>query len=218
MGRRATTGAFVAVTCAFVLSACGSSQEQNATELHGYFPVSVRSSFPARQRLAQRSDFVVAVTNAGRRTIPDVAVSIVNPRVGTAAQSFGYLLPQPAPGQPLIANRSRPVWIVMRNPGRCRYGCRNLGPGGAATAYSNTWALGRLTAGQTARFRWRVEAVKAGHWRVRYEVAAGLNGYAKAEVVGASGHRPASHTYNVRILAAPRIAHVKRDGQVVYSS
>ena len=46
-----------------------------------------------------------------------------------------------------VANPSRPIWIVDRAPGPCRYSCRNGGQGAAVTAYSNTWALGRLKPG-----------------------------------------------------------------------
>ncbi len=210
----------VAAVClaATAITGCGSGSQQNANEPHGYFPVRVTTSFPVHQQLAQRTRFVVRVTNAGHVTIPNVAVSVINPKTGTAAQSFGYLLPKPAPGQPLLASRSRPVWVVIRNPGPCKYSCRNLGPGGAATAYSDTWALGKLRPGQTATFAWRLEAVKTGHWLVQYQVAAGLNGYAKAELAGAPGHKRAFGTYSVRISGLVPKAHVKPDGQVIYTA
>ena len=58
--------------------------------------------------------------------------------------------------------------------------CSQGGSGGAVTAYSNTWALGALAPGKTATFVWRVTAVKPGVHTVAWEVAAGLNGKAKA--------------------------------------
>ncbi len=157
---------------------------------------------------------VVRVTNTGRRTIPNVAVTVTNPSFGDAAQSFGLLIPAQGQGQPIIANRSRPIWIVMREPGPCAYSCRNGGPGGAATEYTDTWALGRLAPGATARFDWRVEAVRAGRFAVRWQVAASLNGHAKA--VNAAGQAAAGRL-QVRISSSPRRAYVKNDGQVVYS-
>jgi hypothetical protein len=208
----------VAALCAvLLLAACGSGSQQNPNEPHGYFPVRVSSSFPRSQQLAEHTRFVVKVTNAGNKTIPDVAVSVINPKNGDAAQSFGYLLPKPAQGQPLLASRSRPVWVVMQNPGPCKYSCKKLGPGGAATAYTDTWALGKLKPHQTATFAWKLEAVKAGSWKVEYQVAAGLNGYAKAELAGSGGHQKVSGTYSVKISTLVPKAHVKPDGQVVYT-
>ena len=214
-GRRLTAVAAVAaVAVAALVSACGGT-EQNAGEPHANFPVSVASSFPARQRLAEHSDFTVTIRNAGHAAIPNIAVTVVNPRYGSAAQAFGTLIPRNGPGQPILASRSRPVWIINQAPGPCGYSCRNRGPGGAATAYANTWALGRLAPGRSATFRWKLTAIKAGAYRVAYHVAAGLNGYAKA--VLADGE-PASGSYEVKIIAAPPQTFVKRNGQVVQSS
>lgn len=197
-----------------LISACGSGGEQNPGEPHFSFHVRVSSSFPVHQTLAQRTDFVVSVTNTSRRAIPNVAVTVTNPRFGDAAQSFGMLLPENGQGQPIIANRSRPIWIVMQAPGPCGYSCKLSGPGAAATAYTDTWALGRLAPGKTARFDWRLEAVQAGKFAVRYQVAAGLNGYAKA--VDGSG-RPVSGRFEVTISGRPQSTYVKNDGQVTYS-
>ena len=47
--------------------------------------------------------------------------------------------------------------------------CNQGGSGGAVTAYSNTWALGRLAPGATARFVWRVTAVSPGTHVVAYD-------------------------------------------------
>jgi hypothetical protein len=201
-------------TATLALTACGGGAEQNTNEHHRQFPVQVSSSFPTSQRLAQQSDLVIYVRNAGSATIPNVAVTITNPRYGTAAQAFGILLPPTGQGQPILASRSRPVWIIDRAPGRCGYSCRQGGAGAAVTAYSNTWALGRLRPGHTARFDWHVTAIKPGRYVVRYRVAAGLNGVAKA--VSRTGH-PASGSFVVRISSAPRRAYVKANGTVVYS-
>ena len=54
------------------------------------------------------------------------------------------------------------------------------GPRGGNTAYTNTWALGRMAPGQTKTFVWRVTPVEAGTHTVKYRVAAGLDGKAKA--------------------------------------
>lgn len=213
-GWRVTPGAVIgAVTVAALLSACGGT-EQNATEPHGNFPVAVSGSFPTRQRLAQTASFTVNVKNTGTEAIPNVAVTVTNPKYGSSAQAFGTLLPRPRAGRPLLASRSRPIWIIDKAPGPCRYSCRNRGPGGAATAYSNTWALGRLAPGRTATFRWLVTAIHAGDYTVVYAVAAGLNGSAKA--VTRSG-AAAGGAYRVRIMSAPRRTYVTSDGTVLHS-
>jgi hypothetical protein len=210
--RRLLTVAALAV--AWLVSACGGT-EQNAGEPHARFPVSVATSFPTGQRLAQQSSFTVRVRNTGHTTIPNVAVTVTNPKYGSAAQAFGTLIAANGPGQPILASRSRPVWIVNQAPGPCDYSCRNRGPGAAATAYSNTWALGRLKPGQTAIFQWKLTAVQAGAYTVEYQVAAGLNGYAKAVLSGGS---PARGRYKVTISPTPPQTTVAADGQVAQQS
>jgi len=152
-----------------LLSACGSQSEQNVGEPHHSFTVKVTSSFPAHQRLAQQTEMVVSVKNTSNRTMPDVAVTVTNPRYGDAAQSFGLLIPKPGTGQPLLASRSRPIWIINRAPGACGYSCKALGPGGAATAYTDTWALGALPPGKTATFEWHLTAIQAGTFKTPLE-------------------------------------------------
>jgi hypothetical protein len=214
-GWRVTLGAMLgAFTAAGLVSACGAT-EQNAAEPNAAFPVEVSSSFPTNQRLAQTTSFTVRVKNTGSGVIPDVAVTVTNPRYGSAAQAFGTLLAVPAAGQPILASRSRPVWIIDRSPGPCGYSCRQRGPGGAATAYSNTWALGRLAPGRTATFRWQVTAVQPGSYVVAYEVSAGLNGSAKA--VTGSGAR-ARGGYRVRIASAAPPSYVEPNGTVVHKN
>lgn len=208
-GRRVVVLAALAI--ASLIAGCGSA-EQNAGEPHGSFPVAVSSSFPVSQRLAEQASFRVRITNVGRHTIPDVTVTVLNPRYGAAAQAFGTLLRENAGGQPILASRSRPVWIINQAPGPCRYSCRSRGPGGAATAYTNTWALGSLAPGHTAVFRWKLTAVAPGTYTVEYEVAAGLNGYAKAVL---PDHSPARGRFDVHISSAPPQVTVQSNGQVV---
>ncbi len=207
----ATLGASVA------LAACGGSQTQASSEPRGRFPVSVdTASFPASQKLAQKAHLVIAVRNAGHRAIPDVAVTICNVTCaypapsgeGTSASAFGATI-----SQPYLASASRPVWIVDAAPGPCRYSCRNGGAGAAVTAYSNTWALGRLAPGHTARFDWAVTAVKAGHHVIAWQVAAGLNGRARAVLAGGGGSPHGTFTVTVR--SAPPRTYVNNNGQIV---
>lgn len=203
-----------------VVTACGgsgggSSSSHSASDPSGKFPVVAQASFPTSQRVAQHADLVIDVRNAGSKPIPNVAVTILNPADGTAADAFGKLLPQSQPGQAPLATRSRPVWVVDRPPGPCQYSCQQSGPGGAATAYSNTWAMGQLPPGRTAHFEWGVTAVQAGTYTVKYEVAAGLDGKAKA--VTANGGGPAVGSLKVNITTTPRQAYVNNNGQIVYT-
>lgn len=200
------------IAASFALAACGGGQSQDAGEASGIYPVRVTSAtFPALQRLAQQTQMVIAVRNVGAKTIPNIAVTISDPRRGTSVQAFAQYLNMPG-----LASHSRPVWVVDRAPEpagvACGYSCAAGGPGGAVTAYSNTWALGRLSPGATATFRWRLTAVAAGVHAVQYEVAAGLNGNAKARTAG--GAIP-KQTFVIRISPRPAQSYVNNNGQVV---
>ena len=210
-------GVIGALVAAVAVAACGGSQTQASGEPKGQFPVSVdTASFPASQKLAQKAHLVIAVRNTGSRAIPDVAVTICNVTCaypapkgeGTSAAPFGATI-----NQPYLANTSRPIWIVDAAPGPCQYSCRNGGAGAAVTAYSNTWALGRLAPGHTARFDWAVTAVKAGHHTVAWEIAAGLNGRAKAVLSGGGGLPHG--TFTVTVGSAPPQSYVNNNGQIV---
>jgi hypothetical protein len=53
-------------------------------------------------------------------------------------------------------------------------------PEGSTTAFTNTWAIGEVPAGDTRLFDWTVTAVRAGTYTLRFKVSAGLDGKAKA--------------------------------------
>ena len=198
------------------LSGCGGGSNQAASEPSGNFTVNVRrATFPPSQRLAQHTHMVIAVHNAGSKAIPNVAVTICNVTCaypapkgqGSSSQAFAANI-----NQSYVANPSRPLWIIDRAPGRCGYSCLNGGQGAAVTAYANTWALGRLAPGKTARFDWAVTAVQAGQHVVAWQVAAGLNGKAKA--VLANGSAPHG-TFAVQVKTAPAQSYVNNNGQIV---
>lgn len=206
-----SSGTIAAVAAIVALSGCGGTTRQDASEPSGNFTVAVPvASFPPSQRLAQHTRLVISVRNTGTKTIPNVAVTITDPTVGNAAQAFGELLA--SGGTQQLASRSRPVWIVDRPPGQCSYSCLAGGPGGAVTAYANTWALGKLAPGSTATFLWGVTAVKAGLHVIQYQIAAGLNGKAKA--VLADGRQPIG-SFRIRIQSAPQQSYVNSRGQIV---
>ena len=194
-----------------LLAACGGGARQDANEPSGQFPVRVLSAtFPSSQRLAEHTQLSLTLKNSGSQTIPNIAVTILNPSNGTGAQAFSQDI---SPGsQQDLASRSRPVWIIDQPPGPCQYSCRQGGPGSAVTAYSNTWALGKLAPGQTVTFAWGLTAVQAGRYKVEYQVAAGLNG--KARAVNAQGVQPTG-TFSVDISQKPQSAYVNNAGQIV---
>jgi hypothetical protein len=219
--RSCNCGLLGGVAVAVTLSACGGGSLQSANEPSGKFKVAVTSSFPSKQRLSQATNFVVKVTNAGKKAIPDVAVTICNVTCGytakdlqkgwgTAVGAFSYKLDMPG-----LASDSRPVWVVDQAPSPptgCGYSCKAGGPGGAVTAYSNTWALGRLARGKSVTFDWHVTAIQPGNYKVAWQVAAGLNGKALARTT--SGVQPQG-AFNVTIAKAPQQSYVNNSGQVV---
>jgi hypothetical protein len=213
------------ICAALLLTACGGGQRQDVQEPSGKFKVQITTaSFPASQRLSEHTHLVLAVHNLSNRTLPDVAVTICNvtcaypapPGEGTSAVAFAENLQMQG-----LAHPSRPVWVVDNPPGPCNSGCSanssngGGGPGGAVTAYANTWALGPLAAGQTAKFDFSVTAVKPGRHVVAWEVAAGLNGKAKA--VLQDGSLPHGK-FTVLIHNAPAQTYVNNNGQIVTTS
>jgi hypothetical protein len=209
-------GIIAGIGASMAIAACGSGAKQDAKEPSGKFKVDVNAaSFPSTQNLSQHTHMTIAVRNAGNKTIPDVAVTICNTTCafpapkgeGTSSQAFAANL-----SQQYLASPSRPIWVVDQGPGACQYSCQAGGSGGAVTAYSNTWALGRLRPGKTARFSWKLTAVSPGKHVVAWQVAAGLNGKAKA-ILG-DGSSPQG-TYAVDVSAAPQQSYVNNSGRIV---
>jgi hypothetical protein len=183
------TAAPAAALLVLGVAACGGDEpRQDAAERSGTYRVAiVRSSFPARQRLAAPARLVVVVRNIGRRTVPNVAVTV---------ESFSERSERTD-----LADAQRPVWVIDRPPR------------GSTTAYTNTWALGPMPAGRAKRFVWRVTPVQAGTHHLRYRVAAGLTGRAKAVL---AGNRVPEREVTVRVSARPVRARVDpRTGVVV---
>ena len=172
-----------------LLAGCGGeSARQDADEAKGTWKVEVvEAEFPASQRLAKQETMRIRVRNSDDRTLPNVAVTVE----GFSARSE----------QAGLADASRPVWVV------------DDGPRGGTTAYTNTWALGRIPPGETKTFEWRATPVKAGEHKLSYRVAAGLDGKARAQL--ASGSRPEG-SFSVNVRRDPSQARVDPDsGDVV---
>lgn len=182
-----------------LLAGCGAGARQNAGEAKGTFAMQVvHPSFPAAQSIARQTRLVLPVRNTGKRTVPNVAVTI---------DSFDYTSSYPS-----LAADKRPVWAIERGPGavasRPVESQEISPPGGGQTAYVNTWALGALAPGKTRTFVWHVVPVKSGSYTVRYTVAAGLSGNAKARL--ASGGLVRGQ-FTASIAAAPALTHVNPD-------
>jgi hypothetical protein len=185
-----------------LFAGCGGGERQDEDEPEGDFEMEVsRASFPTKQRLAQSSNLVITVRNAGDRTIPNVTVTV---------EGFNF-----RKDDITLADAERPQFVVNGLP-------REIGgfpeakdatPLGCDTAYVDTWACGRLEAGGEKTFRWSVTAVKAGDYRISYSVAAGLDGKAKAVGAAAGGAPRGTFTGTVSD-EAPKVR-VADDGKTV---
>ena len=182
--------------CALALGACGGGGErQDAKEPEGTFDVRITdASFPESQSIAESAKLKIAVKNEDSKTVPNVAVTIqTKPKDNSGApQAFAQ-----DTGDTSLSDDSRPVWIL------------DNAPKGGETAYTNTWALGALKAGETRDFEWTVTAVKAGEYDVDYAVYPGLTGKARP------GSDSGNGSFRVVIDDEPPAARVDDDGNVV---
>jgi hypothetical protein len=178
----------LAVAGAALVAGCGGGETQADDESAGTYQVDItRAEFPKRQHIGAEQEFLITVRNSGQEVIPNVSVSV-----------DGFASPTE---QPNVSDRSRPVWVV------------DDGPRGGDSAYVGTWTLGRLKAGASRTFTWRVVPVVAGERTVRYRVNAGLHGKAKATL--ADDAAPEG-TIDVSVAEAPTAARVDPEtGDVV---
>jgi hypothetical protein len=175
--------------CALAFAGCGGDEKrQDADEPKGEWVVEVaEAEFPRSQRLARQETMRIRVRNKEDRAIPNLALTV---------DGFSR-----ASNQQGLADPQRPVWIV------------DDGPRGGVTAYTNTWALGRVPPGEEKTFEFKVTPVKHGDHRVRYEVSAGLDGNARARLAG--GGQPEG-VFNVRVRRDPAQSRVDPDsGDVI---
>jgi hypothetical protein len=197
MRERPARGLLAAALGAALLATggCG-SKRQDDDEPSGRFRVAVTSaSFPAEQTIAESARLRIEVKNSDERAVPNVAVTVATKpeRPGAAPLAFGA-----AEADTRLADTAKPVWILDRPPA------------GGESAYTNTWALGRMSPGEAKTFTWLLTAVKAGRYTVTYRVAPGLDGKAK---VAAGEH--ARGSLKVTISDQPVPARVGDDGKVI---
>ena len=165
LGRRVTSRAGVLAgtlaALAVALGACGQDR-QDENEAEGKYKVDVVSaSFPGRQHLADEATLRIEIQNKDSRAIPNLAVTVDG--FGQRRENVG------------LADPERPVWIL------------NEGPRNSTSALTNTWTVGPVPAGQTRTLDWKMTAVRAGTYSLRYRVAAGIDGKAIAESFDGSG-------------------------------
>ena len=119
--------------------------------------------------------------------------------------------------QPGLADPNRPVWILengypkLLDPGEDEADLAAAPTAGAEAAQTDTFAFGPLAAGESKRIFWQVTPVEAGTYTVHYELAAGLNGKAKAVTDDGS---PVEGEFVVTISDKPPQARVNEAGQV----
>ena len=174
---------------AIAFAGCGGDEKrQDADEPRGEWVVDVvDAEFPSSQRLARQETMKISVRNTEDRAIPNIALTVDG--LSRASEQAG------------LADANRPVWIV------------DDGPRGGVTAYTNTWALGRVQPGATKTFEFKVTPVKPGTHEVSYRLSAGLDGKAKARVEG--GGRPEGK-FSVRVSRDPSQSRVDPDsGEVI---
>jgi hypothetical protein len=179
---------------AVLVAGCGGggSQRQDADEPRGSWTVNVvDAEFPSTQRLAKQETMRITVRNDDERAVPNVAVTV---------KGFSRRSEQAG-----LADPTRPVWIL------------DDGPRGGTTAYTSTWALGRMAPGATKTFEWRATPVVASPpgepFRLSWRVSAGLDGKAKARLPGGGVPRG---NFAVNISREPSQARVDPEsGEVV---
>jgi hypothetical protein len=197
---RPAAASLLACAAAISFAACG-GKRQDADEPKGNFPVEVlQASFPQQQKLAKSSRLVIVVRNAGSKTIPDIAVTV---------NGFDTRRKNPE-----LADPNRPIFVVDARDKQIGSfpESQPASPPGCDSAYSNTWACGPLRPGRVKRFQWTVTAVEAGPFTIRYTVAAGLDGRAKA--VDPSGDVPRG-SFAGTVSDVPPQARVADDGHTI---
>ncbi|MGH8572179.1 MAG: hypothetical protein ACREX8_06340 [Gammaproteobacteria bacterium] len=187
-----------------LLAGCGAAERQDEDEPEGEFAVDVtRASFPEKQRLAQSSNLVISVRNAGDRTLPNVALTV---------EGLDYRDEEAG-----LSDPERPQFAVNGLPREIGGfpEAKDAAPLGCDTVYVDTWACGALRPGDERSFRFSVTAVKAGPYEIGWRVAAGLDG--KARAVGARG-RPLKGLFAGTVDDEPPDTRIGEDGRTVVES
>jgi hypothetical protein len=210
---RTLIAAMASLLAATGAAACGGGEErQDENEPAADFPVEVTSAkFPARQRLAETSDLILEVENAGDETIPDLAITIYT---GDEKADGPFNIRSEQEG---LADPNRPVWILEHGYPKLLEPSIDLAElddeptAGAETAATNTYAFGAVAPGDSVTGVWRVTPVQGGTYTVHYEVAGGLDGRAKAVTADGS---PVEGEFVATISTKPPNTRVTDSGEV----
>ncbi len=191
----------LAVSCLALQAGCG-GERQDANAPTGEFPVEVvAAEFPEDQKLAQSSELVITVRNAGDETMPNVAVTV-----------DGFQYRKRDDGE--LADPARPAFAIEGD--KVEIGgfpeAKDASPAGCETAFVDTWACGRLEPGEEKEFRWRLTPVKAGEWTVGWRVSPAL--YGDAVAVASAGSEPRGE-FRVTVSDKAPQARVADDGVTV---
>jgi hypothetical protein len=189
------------LTCGIAVVGCGGGERQDANEPDGNFPVEVVSAtFGQKQKLAQTSELVITVRNTGKKSVPNVAVTV---------KGLNYRSTEPN-----LSDPERPRFALEGVPRQIGGfpEAKDASPAGCDTAYVNTWACGSLAPGKETTLVWKVTPVKAGPYDVSWQVAAGLNGNAKAVTTG--GGAPSGSFSGTVSRTAPKVR-IANDGKTV---
>lgn len=192
---------------ALSVAACGSDESSDAGETAGSYPVKIVSAeFPTKQRLGETTLLHLGVRNAGHKALPalTVTISVGGEEGRDSSLPFGYRDPQTGIAQP-----DRPVWALAAGYPRLNGSSERAG---AETSSPKTFAFGPLKPGAMADAVWKLSAVRAGKWKVFYEVGAGLGGTAKAETAPGT---QAGGSFATEISTEPPDTEVKDNGEVV---
>lgn len=164
------------------------------------------AEFPAEQQLGETTLLRLGVRNAGRRTIPQLTVTIsVGGEEGRSSSlPFGYRDPSPEIAQP-----DRPVWALSAGYPKLNGSGERAG---AETASPKTFVFGPLKAGATAEAVWKLSAVRSGRYELLYGLGAGLGGEAKAETRPGTA---AGGSFVAKITEKTPDVEVKDNGEVV---
>jgi hypothetical protein len=197
-----------------LIAGCGGSDpRQDENEEEADYPVEVTvAEFAPKQRLADTTDLELAFRNTGDETIPDLAVTIYTGDV-KADGAFNVRSEQEG-----LADPNRPVWILENDypkilaEGETTKDLDSAPTAGAETSSTNTYAFGELPAGEEIHAVFRVTPIVAGTYTVHYEVAAGLDGKAKA--VTDTGERVEGE-FVATITDKPSATKVDEDGNIV---
>jgi hypothetical protein len=197
-----------------LVAGCGGSEpRQDENEEEGDYPVEVTTAeFAPKQRLAETTDLQLGFENTGSEDIPNLTVTIWT---GDEKADGAFNVRSAQEG---LADPNRPVWILENDypkvleAGDSLKDLDSAPTAGAETSSTNTYTFGELAAGEEIETVFRVTPVVAGTFTVHYEVAAGLDG--KARAVTDTGE-PVEGEFVATITDRPQASKVDEQGNVV---